>query len=97
MLPGTTFRLVAMVVDGKARKLRDLAANGAKSLRLDPDKLKEVRAAGFDGHMVTDRRGDLLVTYALLRDGNKLVTLVVTEPETLQPLGPRVVQSLARN
>ena len=47
--------------------------------------------------MVTDRRGDLLVTYALLRDGNKLVTLVVTEPETLQPLGPRVVQSLARN
>ena len=97
MLPGTTFRLVAMVVDGKARKLRDLAANGAKSLRLDPDKLKEVRAAGFDGHMVTDRRGDLLVTYAVLRDGNKLVTLVVTEPETLQPLGPRVVQSLARN
>lgn len=96
MLPGTNFRLVAMVVDGKARKLRDLAANGARSLRLDSEKLKEVKAAGLDGYIVTDRRGELLLTYALLRDGNKLVTLVVTEPETLQPLGPQVVQSLQK-
>lgn len=96
MLPGTSFRLVAMVVDGKAKKLRDLAANGAKSLRLDADKLKEIKVDGLDGYMVTDRRGELVLTYALLRDGSRLITLVVTEPETLQPLGPQVVQSLQK-
>lgn len=95
-LPGTDFRLVAMVVEGKTKDLKRLAESGANSLRLDGKNVKAFEADGMKGYTVSSRQGAFVITYALLRDGGRLVTLVVTEPATLQPVGPQIVSSVEK-
>lgn len=95
-LPGIDFRLVAMVVEGKTKDLERLAVSGANSLHLDGKAVTAFEADGMKGYTVSSRQGAYIITYALLRDGGSLVTIVVTEPATLQPVGPQIVSSVEK-
>lgn len=95
-LPNGAFSLVAFTSEGKPKNMLQIAGEAVRSLGMVPSELKEAQINGMKGFTTTQRINNRIISYALLRTGSHIVTVVITEPESLKPLGPDALLSLKR-
>lgn len=93
-LPGGRYTIMAMLTQGAPSKLKDTAVDAARNLGIANAEPRKISFNGFDGYMLTARKEAYIFTLALLRHDKETLTLIIREPETLQPLGPAAVTSL---
>lgn len=95
-LPSHRYSMVAMTSQGKPKHMRQIAGEAARSLGLNPAQLKNFEVDGMKGFSTTQKLKSKIITYALLRDGTEMLTIVISEPESLQPLSPKALESLKK-
>lgn len=81
----------------KKKEMLNLAKGMATELHLDPANLKPVDQDGLKGWWISGRAEHEIITAMVVNHDTELLRVVILEKERLDPVGPLLVPTLARD
>lgn len=95
-LPGGGYSMMIFKGEGKPDNLKQIAGQAVQSMKLKPSGLKEITVSGMKGYTTTQLLDSNVITFALLQSSSEMLTIIIVEKESLQPIGEKAILSITK-